>query len=99
MAIIHNLMQDRLEISKARNVTGLRLASEWAGEPGIMPRCREIQIYLSSKESPLQRTDAAAALSESSLCVYCTCLLSQRKSASPNLIVMQHGRSFVGNCK
>ena len=76
MAIIHNLMQDRLEISKARNVTGLRLASEWAGEPGIMPGCREIQIYLSSKESPLQRTDAAAALSESSLCVYCTCLIS-----------------------
>ena len=76
MAIIHNLMQDRLEISKARNVTGLRLASEWAGEPGIMPRCREIQIYVSSEESPLQRTDAAAALSESSLCVYCTCLIS-----------------------
>ena len=99
MAIIHNLMQDRLEISKARNVTGLRLASEWAGEPGIMPRCREIQIYVPSKESPLQRTDAAAALSESSLCVYCTCLLSQCQSASPNLIVMQHGRSFVENGK
>ena len=76
MAIIHNLMQDRLEISKARNVTGLRLASEWAGEPGIMPGCREIQIYLSSKESPLQRTDAASASYRNHLFVFIALLLS-----------------------
>ena len=51
----------------------------------------EIQIYVSCKESRVQRTDAALAasgfLSESSLCLYCT----SRISCTANLIVLQSG--------
>ena len=65
---------------------GLRMGGETPAENDA-----EIQIYVSCKESPLQRTDAASASYRNHLFVFIALLLSWCQSASANLIVLQSG--------
>ena len=78
-------MQDRLEISKARNVTGLRLASEWAGDPGIMPGCRERFKFMSPRKNLPFKEQMLPPLYQNHLFVFIA-LVSYLDASQPRLI-------------
>ena len=62
-------------------------------------RAAERFKFISPRKNLPFKEQMLPPLYQNHLFVFIALVLSRCQSASPNLIVMQHGRSFVGNCK